>query len=240
MPTNEGSGIGGRSVYWYAAGAVTLTLLGVVVSTLLSVPGFLVGIESVPGFALSVVLSELGFAFVAVAFVLVTGRGIRYFDLHTPASWGFVAAVTLALFVFRTASVAAAVLLGVEPSAPAITEVGLPIEALVAIMIPASILVIGPAEELLFRGTIQKYLGERVPRNKAIVGAGALFAAIHLPTFVVSSGVGAVVSLAVIFIVGIALGWLYEHTGSLVAAMAAHAGYNALIFGTGYIASQLI
>lgn len=233
-------GGGRRSVYWYAAGALTLTFFGVLASIVLSAPGFLFGIDTVPGFALSVVMSELGFAFVAIAFMLVTGRGIRYFDLQTPASWGFVAAVTLALFMFRTASVAVAFLVGVEPSEPAITEVGLPIEVLIAVMIPASILVIGPAEELLFRGTIQKYLGERVPRNKAIVGAGALFAAIHLPTFVVSSGLGAVVSLAVIFVVGVVLGWLYEHTGSVVAAMAAHAGYNTLIFGSGYIASQLI
>lgn len=225
---------------WYAAGALSITVLGIIVANALSVPGFLIGLDTAAGFAVSIVLSEIGFVVAAVVFVLVTGRGTRYFDLDPPDSWVFVAAVTLALYVFRTAVLAAAVALGVDPSPPAITGVDLPIETLIMIMIPVSVLVIGPAEELLFRGAIQKYLGERVSPNAAVVGAGTLFGLIHIPALIVSTGAGALVSLGTIFTVGLALGWLYERTGTVVSAMAAHAGYNALIFGTGYIASQLI
>jgi membrane protease YdiL (CAAX protease family) len=229
-----------RSVWWYAGGAVALTVLGVLMSTLLSLPAVLLGAVTPETFVLSVVLGEAGFVAAAAFFVLITDRGMTYFDRGLPSAWGMVAAVTLGAFAFRTVVVAGAVALGLDPSPPSLVDTPIPVETLLAVMIPASLLVVGPAEELLFRGTIQKYLRERFSATGAILGAGVLFALVHVPTLVVASGPSAALSLGVILLVGLSFGWLYERTGSVVAAMVAHGGYNALIFGSGLLLTRLV
>ncbi|WP_276259550.1 CPBP family intramembrane glutamic endopeptidase [Haloglomus litoreum] len=231
---------GRRSGWWYVGGAVALTVLGVVMSTLLALPAVLLGAATLETFVLSVVLGEAGFVAAAAFFVLITDRGLAYVDRGLPGSWGLVAAVILGAFVFRTVVVAGAVALGLDPSPPSLVDAPIPVETLLAVMIPASILVVGPAEELLFRGTIQKYLRERFAATGAILGAGLLFAVVHVPTLVVTSGPSAALSLGVILLVGLSFGWLYERTGSLVAAMVAHGGYNALIFGSGLVLTRLV
>jgi membrane protease YdiL (CAAX protease family) len=231
---------GQRSAWWYAGGAVALTILGVLMSTLLSLPAVLLGAATLETFVLSVVLGEAGFVATAAFFVLITDRGLAYFDLGLPAAWGLVAAVTLGAFAFRTVVVAGAVALGLDPSPPSIVHAPIPVETLLAVMIPASILVVGPAEELLFRGTIQRYLRERLSTTGAVLGAGVLFALVHVPTLVVTSGPSAALSLGVILLVGLSFGWLYERTGSVVAAMIAHGGYNALTFGSGLLLTRLV
>jgi membrane protease YdiL (CAAX protease family) len=229
-----------RPGWWYAGGGVALTLLGIVASIALSVPVLLSDLAPLAGFLLAVVLGEAGYVVAAVVFVLVTGRGLAYFDLDLPASWGLVAAVTLGAFVFRTAAVAGALALNLNPSPPSIVDAPIPVETLLAVMVPASLLVIGPAEELLFRGTVQKYLRERFSPTAAILGAGVLFAVIHVLALVTATGVGVALSLGIIFVVGLSFGWLYERTGTVVAPMIAHGAYNALIFGSGLLLTRLV
>jgi len=73
----------------------------------------------------------------------------------------------------------------------------------------------GVAEEALFRGALQPLLGW--------VGASLLFGAAH---FVPRRELlpWTLFSLAA----GFGLGWLYQHTGNLVAPVVAHAGVNAV------------
>ena len=86
------------------------------------------------------------------------------------------------------------------------------------------------AEEVLFRGVIQTSLAaglgrlvgreDRAPqpvaRWVAIAVSAALFAALHEPW-----------SIPLIFLLAVALGYLYERTGNLWAAILAHFGFNA-------------
>lgn len=218
--------------------AVGLTVVGVVVSLLGSIPGFVLGVDTVTGFVVSIVGGELGYAVTGVLFLVATRRGLAYLDLEPPGShrgWGLVVVVTVGALAFRTAALFGATEFGIEPSAPSISMVDLPFEVLVAVLVPASLLVIGPAEELLFRGVLQKYLRETLSALGAIMTAGLLFGVIHVLTFVQSTGPGALVSLVIITLVGFGLGWLYERTGSLLAAMAAHGAYNAIIVGSAYV-----
>jgi len=85
-------------------------------------------------------------------------------------------------------------------------------------LIGGAILVAPLAEELFFRGLVQSGLG-RLLRGRwpAVVCTGLLFGAIHTQP-------EAVVPLAVL---GIALGYLYERTGSLIAPILMHALFNA-------------
>jgi membrane protease YdiL (CAAX protease family) len=217
--------------------ALGLTVFGVLASLLGAIPLFFLGRDTVLGFGLGVVVGELGFVVVALGFLLVTRRGLAYLDLQLPGTrrqWAVVVGFTVGAFVVRTLVVVVATQVGVQPAESSVADSPLPFEVVAAILFPAMLLVVGPAEELLFRGVIQKYLREATSASTAIVVAGLLFGSIHVFSLVQSTTVGALVALVVITAVGLGLGWLYEHTGSLPATMLAHGAYNALIVASAY------
>ena len=77
------------------------------------------------------------------------------------------------------------------------------------------------SEELFFRGFIFRGLLPKMGPWGAIAASALVFSAFHL-----SLG-----GLVPIFITGFLLAWLYWRTGSLWAAIGAHAGQNALALG---------
>lgn len=83
------------------------------------------------------------------------------------------------------------------------------------------------SEELFFRGFIFRGLLPKFGPWRAIVASAAVFSAFHL-----SLGV-----LIPIFITGFLFAWLYWRTGSLWAAIGAHAGQNALALGVQALSS---
>jgi membrane protease YdiL (CAAX protease family) len=91
-------------------------------------------------------------------------------------------------------------------------------------------LVVGPAEELLFRGVIQGRLRERLPAWSAIAIASVVFGSIHL--FALGGGGGAAgmaTTIAVLSTVAVALGGVYEYTGNVVVAALTHGLYNSIL-----------
>lgn len=101
-------------------------------------------------------------------------------------------------------------------------------------MMLLSVLVVGPAEELLFRGAIQGLLKRAWDAQVAIVGASALFGLLH---YSVGSGSvsGALAYVLIAFLLGLVLGGLYEWTENLVVPALAHGGFNAVAFATQYL-----
>ena len=86
------------------------------------------------------------------------------------------------------------------------------------IVVPAIVVVAPIAEELFFRGVaFNAWLRER-GRRFAYIGSAALFATIHV----------SLVSLLPIFLLGLALAWVYRRTGSLLAPIAMHAAVNGI------------
>jgi len=77
------------------------------------------------------------------------------------------------------------------------------------------------SEEIFFRGFIFRGLLPKMGPWGAITFSALVFSAFHL-------SLGVVVP---IFITGFLLAWLYWRTGSLWAAIGAHAGQNALALG---------
>ncbi len=75
-------------------------------------------------------------------------------------------------------------------------------------------------EEFIFRGLIQGGLRRSLPAWQAIGIAAALFAIVHPPA-----------SMLPVFVLGLCTGLAYERSGSLLAPMLVHAGYNAAILG---------
>ena len=82
-----------------------------------------------------------------------------------------------------------------------------------------AIVILAPiAEEVFFRGVVFNAWLREGGRRYAYIGSAALFAVIHLSP----------VSLVPIFALGLALAWVYERTGSLLAPMAMHATVNGI------------
>ncbi|AFK18504.1 CPBP family intramembrane metalloprotease [Haloferax mediterranei ATCC 33500] len=106
-------------------------------------------------------------------------------------------------------------------------------ELLVALAV-LSILVIAPAEEFLFRGAIQGRLRKNFGPFGAIGIASAIFASLHVFNFI-GGGIVVLVPVAVLFLVGVVLGYVYERTGNLVVPIAVHALYNATLFLSAFV-----
>ncbi|TQQ81250.1 CPBP family intramembrane metalloprotease [Halonotius terrestris] len=102
------------------------------------------------------------------------------------------------------------------------------------VMVLISILLVGPAEELLFRGAVQGRLRDSWGAWPSILAATVLFGAVHAPA--VSGGRAAVLSAVVIAtILGVLLGYLYERTDNIVVPAVVHGVNNAVIFGGLYL-----
>ncbi|MFC4449015.1 CPBP family intramembrane glutamic endopeptidase [Halorussus aquaticus] len=218
--------------------AVGLTVVAVVVNGVFTLPALL-GLTGIERTVAATVLGELAFVVVGAGFLKLSGRGLDFLDLSIPDTRTlakYVLGATVALFALRSAIVGVASLAGVPLAPPSILQTSVDTQLLLLAMVPLSVLVIGPSEELLFRGVIQRYLAGAFSVRSAVVGAGVLFASIHLPTLVVvPSALGIAVTLLVILLVGLAFGCLYASTGSLPVAMAVHGLYNASIFASAYL-----
>jgi uncharacterized protein len=128
--------------------------------------------------------------------------------------WGVV------VWLVATLAGAAAVLvlerLGIE-AAPQAAELAIamldPFLVIIAVVILAPI-----AEEIFFRGIVFNALLREGGRRWAFIGSSALFAVIHI----------SLVAVLPIFLLGLALAWIYQRTGNLLAPMAMHATVNGI------------
>lgn len=104
-------------------------------------------------------------------------------------------------------------------------------------LIPLSVLVTGPAEELLYRGVIQTRLTEAIDAVPAIFVASTIFAVVHVPAYMAGSGLGIelVGTIATLLLLGVVLGAAYEFTGNLAVPIVAHGLYNAVTYGSSYV-----
>jgi membrane protease YdiL (CAAX protease family) len=167
-------------------------------------------------------------AFLAVGWVYVrraggvpirrpTRRDLLY------AGGGVVAALVLVLAISAAAAAA-----GVAPGGSVFDD---PIaqDPTVALGLAVlSIVLIAPAEELLFRGAIQGRLRRVFGPLGAITGASLIFGSIHFANFT-GSLVGAAVGAGVITVGGAVFGTIYERTRNLLVPILAHATYNAIL-----------
>jgi len=221
--------------------ASILTVLGVLAS---AVTGFLGGLlgalfgasapESAVPFlvVLVVAFAEAGYALTGYAFHRWSET-----DIQVPWAPGgptandtvVVAAATAVLVGVNRLSFAVADRFGIAPapqvSTPETFGVGL-----FVLLVPVLLFVVAPAEEYLFRGTIQRYLGRSFSMRGAVGAAALLFTLVHLPNLV-SNPAAAPVSIPLWFVLGLAFGWLYERTDRLLVPAAVHGLYNVVVLG---------
>lgn len=223
--------------------AVGLFALGVLANLVLSVavavPLFLagVGVTSAAALVLLTLAGQLGFAAVAVGYLRrwLSGVPVRR---PTRSDARVVGLYTVAVLLVAFGFTALSTLLPIEPTTSVVGDVAASAPWVLLAFAALSVLVVAPAEELLFRGAVQGRLRRAFGPVAAVVGAGLLFAAMHVLNFGVLNA-GAAVALGVIFLVGALLGWAYERTGNLLVPMAIHGAYNAVLFGAAYLAYAL-
>jgi membrane protease YdiL (CAAX protease family) len=124
--------------------------------------------------------------------------------------------------------------LGIESAQNQIVTVGQQNPEVFLLLVPLSFLLVGPGEELLFRGLVQGTLQETLHPARAIVLASALFASIHLFSL---SGEGKLVYIGIAFVLAIVLGVAYEYTGNLTVPAVMHGTYNAVQFAGAYLSA---
>lgn len=200
------------------------------------------GVELTPrrSFVLSIIVLQLVF-FTGVSLLYLRYRGLSIADIgvRTPTleGWivlgvGFVSMIVLWL----VGSIGAFVLgrrLGIEREPQAIFDIAQQDPFIFLLLGTLSLLIVGPTEELLFRGVIQSRLRETFGVGVGITFATALFAGIHI--FGYGSLASGLLGVSVLFLIGFVLALSYEYTGNLVVVAVMHGLFNATQATLGYI-----
>lgn len=187
-------------------------------------------------------VSMVGFGLGVIVFLLVYFSVSRhdwdFLDIRLPGvkGVGYIAGGTILLLAALFALSVLFAQLNVETA-----EHGTIAEAegnpeLLLLMIPVSLLIIGPGEEVLFRNIVQKRLYAVLEKPTAVIVASVLFAVIHLPAYYIpaTGTTDLLTSIAVVFVLSILLGGIYAATENIVIPATIHGLYNAFVFGQAY------
>lgn len=108
---------------------------------------------------------------------------------------------------------------GTDPTQEALSQ-ATEVPGLFPLVIVSGVIIAPIAEEIIFRGYLYKAFRDRFKPSYAIVLSAALFSVLHLE----------LLATIQLFVVGIALAYVYEKTGNLMAPMTLHVLNNAVAF----------
>ena len=182
----------------------------------------------------AIALQGIAFGGVSLGYVAYAKRDRSFLNVRVPGIRDLILIATgfLALIVTLVVMSIVYYLLGIESAENVIVEMGLQHPEIFLIMIPVSILLIGPGEELLFRGVIQGLLGEQFGWMVAVTISSVIFAGAH---WIGLAGGGVFAHLFVLFALSLILGTIYEVSENLVVPALIHGAYNALLFFFAYL-----
>lgn len=123
---------------------------------------------------------------------------------------------------------------GLEGAQNEVIRVGREEPVLFLYLVPVTILFVAPAEELLFRGAVQGLFRQAWGVLPAILLASGLFAVAHF--LALGADGSRLVTIGVIFALGLILATVYELSESLLVSAAVHAGWNVIVFAWEYAA----
>lgn len=237
-----------RAILRAVVAAVLLSVVGIGVGGVLVITTALVlgiagvGITPLLSILLSLALATgIGFGGVALAYLRYRGLGIRDVGLRVPSLReiafviaGYVASIALLILASIVLTT-----VGAEPAPNATAEIGIENPEILLLLIPASFLLIGPGEELLYRGVVQNRLAEALPAPVAIFLASLIFASIHY--FSLSGAPQArLISISVLVLPTLVFGTMYELTDNLVVPSLIHGAYNATLFSLLYLTVRFV
>lgn len=214
----------------FVAAAVAVSLGGVAVSVI----G--IGQETALGLALMSAFQFIGFGVVGVGYAYLTDQ-LNRIGLTRPTSRDFVWIIggLLALIgLFAGINLLFGVL-GIETADSAIIDQGQNSPVYFLYLIPVTIFLVGPAEELIFRGLIQTQFRDAYGSIFAVVAASTVFAAVHFSSYSGGDIFALLATLITILALGATLGLLYERTRTLLVPAVVHGLFNTVQFVMAYI-----
>lgn len=99
-------------------------------------------------------------------------------------------------------------------------------------------LIVGPCEELLYRGIVQNRLRERLPAVPAVLIASVIFASVHVVALAGNPAAMAT-TVSILFVPALVLGSIYEYTGNLVVPALLHGLHNSVIVTALFFAPEM-
>jgi membrane protease YdiL (CAAX protease family) len=162
-----------------------------------------------------------------------TGRGLSYVSIRRPTLVEslLVIAAPFGIIFVTVIITQLSLLAGVEPSQHALSGLTGIEPSFYLYLVPLMILIVGPFEELLYRGVVQSRLRESFGPVGAIVLASLIFASIHLPAHGFgSAGIASTAaSLTALFGGSLVFGGIYEWTENLTVVALTHGVYNGIL-----------
>lgn len=175
----------------------------------------------------SLAATELGYGLTAVAYLVYRGPGLRAV-LGWPRPGPFALALVVAFALVAAGQVLLTFVPGVGVDDLVAGSAGPVSPELVLALAVVSVVFVGPAEELLFRGAVYGTLRRGFGPLPANVIASALFVIAHLGALGV--GLAGLAPLAIVAVGSLLFGYAYERAGTLVVPVAMHAAYDAALF----------
>ncbi len=234
------------------AGAVGLGLLGLVllavISGIVAAVGVAAGLQLGVAFVVGTVVGQL-LGFMGLSLLYLRRRGLdwdrvkQYLGIRRPTlkEVGLIFGVWILMIVgMGIVGGIGQVLLDVlgagSDTAPEqeSTQIFADNPELLPLGIAMMFLVVGPCEEILFRGVIQGRLRERFSALPAIGFTAVFFASIHVFGFI-GSAQAIVLGISVLVVGGLAFGAVYEYTQNLIVVSLLHGFHNSMILVFIYI-----
>jgi membrane protease YdiL (CAAX protease family) len=182
----------------------------------------------------TVMLQGVTFGLLAISYLKLSGLGFDFLAIGRPnlRDVGWTVGGLVVFFVLYGALSLVISTLGVPVAENQVAQIGARNPEVLLLLVPFSLLFVGPGEELLFRGLVQGTLRRAFRRWSAIVVASAIFAVSHAAAL---SGDGQLTYMAVVFVLALVLGAVYEYAENLVIPAVIHGIYNAVLFTALYI-----
>ncbi|MFW5952805.1 MAG: CPBP family intramembrane glutamic endopeptidase [Candidatus Natronoplasma sp.] len=175
-------------------------------------------------------------AFLGLAYIYIRLRDVTVpFDMPSRTDLKYVFGGTL--LALTTAIVFSQILLYFDLMPESVIEEIAEIDPMFLIVLAIlSVVLIAPAEELLFRGAVQGRLRSRYGPFPAITVASLLFGSFHLFNYT-GDVLSIVMTTSLIVVLGGILGGLYERTQNLAVPILIHAIYNFILLAPSYFAT---
>lgn len=182
----------------------------------------------------TVMLQGVTFGGIALGYLTYRNLGLDFIHAHVPSLRDIGMAVAGFVVLFGALQIISQLIqaLGLQSAQNSVIDMASGNPDIYLLLIPLSFLLIGPGEELLYRGLIQGLLRKTFRPARAIVLASALFAVVHVFSL---SGAGKLVSIGTVFTLSLILGILYEYTDNLVVPILVHGAYDAVLFSLQYL-----
>ncbi len=177
----------------------------------------------------------LGTGTIAGIYLAVTDRSWAFFDVRVPSlrEVGWIVGGAIGLFAILIAANLLLTLVDAPVPEHGVVETARGNPDILLFLIPASLLIIGPGEELLFRNIVQKSLYANFSTIGAIVIASLIFGLAHFLAYGATASTASI--MIVIFGLSLLLGGIYARTKNVVVPAIIHGLYNAVQFAALYI-----